>query len=99
METESRTLAAPGNARPKLVIGFAAETECLIENARAKLGKKRCDWIVANDVSEGTGTFGGATNTVHIVDAQGVESWPSLGKTEVAARLAQRIGRALAGTA
>ena len=93
------SLAAPGNARPRLVIGFAAETERLVENARAKLAKKRCDWIVANDVSEGTGTFGGANNTVHIVDAQGVESWPSLGKTEVAARLAQRIGRALAGTA
>lgn len=93
------TLAAPGNARPRLVIGFAAETERLVENARAKLAKKRCDWIVANDVSEGTGTFGGTSNTVHIVDVQGVESWPSLGKIEVAARLAQRIGRALAGTA
>jgi phosphopantothenoylcysteine decarboxylase/phosphopantothenate--cysteine ligase len=90
------TLSAAGNARPRLVVGFAAETEQVVENARAKLKKKGCDWIVANDVSPGTGTFGGDRNTVHVVSAAGVEDWPPLTKDEVAARLAQRIGAHLA---
>jgi phosphopantothenoylcysteine decarboxylase/phosphopantothenate--cysteine ligase len=89
-------LSAAGNARPRLVVGFAAETEQVVENARAKLKKKGCDWIVANDVSPGTDTFGGDRNTVHVVSAAGVEDWPPLTKDEVAARLAERIGAHLA---
>jgi phosphopantothenoylcysteine decarboxylase/phosphopantothenate--cysteine ligase len=89
-------LAAAGNARPRLVVGFAAETDQVVENARAKLKKKGCDWIVANDVSLGAGTFGGDRNTVHIVSAGGVEDWPAMSKDEVAQRLARRIGEQLA---
>jgi phosphopantothenoylcysteine decarboxylase/phosphopantothenate--cysteine ligase len=88
-------LSAGGNARPRLVVGFAAETEAVVENARAKLKKKGCDWIVANDVSPSSGTFGGDRNTVHVVSHAGVEDWPSMTKDEVAARLAQRIGERL----
>ncbi len=85
------TLAAAGNARPRLVIGFAAETDDLDRNARAKLAKKGCDWIVANDVSEAGGAMGGDDNAVLIVTEAGVEPWPRLAKTEVARRLAGRI--------
>ncbi len=85
------TLAAPGPARPKLVIGFAAETDNLIDNAKAKRTAKKCDWIVANDVSAASGAFGGDSNTVHLVTAAGVESWPTLKKRAVAERLAGRI--------
>jgi phosphopantothenoylcysteine decarboxylase/phosphopantothenate--cysteine ligase len=73
------------------VVGFAAETEDLIANATAKRKRKGCDWIVANDVSPSTGTFGGDANLVHVIDADGAESWPRLGKDEVARRLARRI--------
>jgi phosphopantothenoylcysteine decarboxylase/phosphopantothenate--cysteine ligase len=83
-------------ARPRLVVGFAAETENLLAHAAAKRVRKGCDWIVANDVSPATGTFGGDANTVHIVDAAGAESWAPMSKTEVAARLAARIAKALA---
>jgi phosphopantothenoylcysteine decarboxylase / phosphopantothenate---cysteine ligase len=86
-----------GKKRPTLVIGFAAETEDVIANATAKRKKKGCDWIVANDVSTGTGTFGGDTNTVHIVDERGAETWPELRKFEVAQRLARRIASHLIG--
>jgi phosphopantothenoylcysteine decarboxylase / phosphopantothenate---cysteine ligase len=86
-----------GKKRPTLVIGFAAETEDVIANATVKRKKKGCDWIVANDVSTGTGTFGGDTNTVHIVDARGAETWPELRKSEVAQRLARRIASHLIG--
>lgn len=85
------TLAAPGNRRPGLVIGFAAETEDVVANADAKRRKKRCDWMLANDVSPGTGTFGGHENTIHFVSPEGVEDWPTLTKEEVAERLADRI--------
>lgn len=85
------TLAKAGNRRPRLVVGFAAETENLIANAKAKRQKKGCDWILANDVSEGTGIFGGEANTIHLLDADGAEDWPPLGKREVAERLAGRI--------
>jgi phosphopantothenoylcysteine decarboxylase / phosphopantothenate---cysteine ligase len=81
--------------RPPLVIGFAAETEHIIENARAKLDRKGCDWIVANDVSPGTGTFGGERNTVHLVDGDAVEDWPAMTKREVAERLVERIATTL----
>ena len=69
------------------MVGFAAETEDLIAHAEKKRAAKGCDWIVANDVSPGTGTFGGDANTVHVIDANGVEDWPSLSKREVAERL------------
>jgi phosphopantothenoylcysteine decarboxylase/phosphopantothenate--cysteine ligase len=77
--------------RPRLVVGFAAETKDLLANAAEKLARKGADWIVANDVSAGTGVMGGARNIVHIVTADGVEGWPDLPKAEVAARLVARI--------
>lgn len=86
-----QTVSQPGPERPRLVVGFAAETETVIDHARAKLAKKGCDWICANDVSPATGTFGGDANTVHLVTRGGVEDWPTLSKTEVARRLARRI--------
>jgi phosphopantothenoylcysteine decarboxylase/phosphopantothenate--cysteine ligase len=86
-----RTLSAPGAKRPRLVIGFAAETEKVIEQATAKRIRKGCDWIVANDVSPAAGVFGGEANLVHVIDAGGVESWPRASKAEVAERLVRRI--------
>ena len=83
--------------RPQLVIGFAAETEKLIDNARAKLKSQGCDWIVANDVSPETGVFGGARNTVHLVTANGVEDWPLQSKEAVASGLVQKIADTLNG--
>ncbi|MGE3782407.1 MAG: bifunctional phosphopantothenoylcysteine decarboxylase/phosphopantothenate--cysteine ligase CoaBC [Alphaproteobacteria bacterium] len=85
------TIASRHNDRPSLVVGFAAETENVVANAIEKRRRKRCDWILANDVSPGTGTFGGDRNTIHLVDGDGVEDWPVMTKTEVAARLADRI--------
>jgi len=93
-----QTLSAAGNQRPGLVIGFAAETDDVIENATAKRARKACDWIVANDVSPATGTFGGDTNTVHLITATGAEDWPAMAKTDVAARLAERIAAHYAPT-
>lgn len=89
------TIAAAGSSRPRLVIGFAAETDQLMANAQSKLRRKNADWIVANDVSPATGIMGGADNAVHIVSAAGVESWDRLPKPEVARRLAERIAEAL----
>jgi phosphopantothenoylcysteine decarboxylase / phosphopantothenate---cysteine ligase len=89
------TIAGRANDRPALVIGFAAETQDIIANARAKRLRKGCDWILANDVSPGSGTFGGDRNTIHLVDTDGVEDWPVMTKTEVADRLAQRIANHL----
>jgi len=80
--------------RPRLVVGFAAETSDVVENARQKLARKGCDWVVANDVSGDT--MGGQDNTVHLLTSAGIEDWPRLPKTEVAARLAARIAEALA---
>ncbi|MFS8035780.1 bifunctional phosphopantothenoylcysteine decarboxylase/phosphopantothenate--cysteine ligase CoaBC [Xanthobacter sp. AM11] len=85
--------------RPRLVVGFAAETEHVVDHARAKLEKKGCDWIVANDVSPATGIMGGDVNTVHLVSAAGVEDWPSAAKGEVARHLVARIAAALTETA
>lgn len=79
--------------RPGLLIGFAAETEKVVEHATAKRARKNVDWIVANDVSGDV--MGGSANTVHIVTAYGVESWERLPKEDVAARLADRIAAAL----
>jgi phosphopantothenoylcysteine decarboxylase/phosphopantothenate--cysteine ligase len=90
------TLSAPGPARPFLVVGFAAETEQVIAHAQAKRLRKKCDWILANDVSPATGTFGGAHNTIHLIREDGVCSWPTLSKEEVARRLAQAVANHLA---
>jgi phosphopantothenoylcysteine decarboxylase/phosphopantothenate--cysteine ligase len=84
-------IAARRNDRPALVIGFAAETENVVAYAKAKLAKKGCDWILANDVSPETGTFGGDRNTIHLVEDGRVEDWPAMAKSEVADRLADRI--------
>lgn len=81
--------------RPALVIGFAAETENLIENATSKLQRKGCDWIVANDVSPSTGVMGGDRNTVHIISAGVIDSWPVMTKDQVADALVQRIAMAV----
>ena len=85
------TLAKPGNRRPKLVVGFAAETENLIDNARAKRSKKGADWIMANDVGQGTDTFGGADNAIQFIDERGAEDWGRLSKRAVGEKLAERI--------
>ena len=81
--------------RPRLVVGFAAETDDVLANARAKLARKGCDWIVANDVSLGTGIMGGSENAVTLISAEGGETWPRIGKDEVGRRLALRIAGAL----
>jgi phosphopantothenoylcysteine decarboxylase/phosphopantothenate--cysteine ligase len=84
----------PGR-RPPLVIGFAAETQNVLEYAERKRKAKGADWIVANDVSPETGIMGGDRNTVHLVTAEGVESWPELDKGEVARRLVERAAERL----
>jgi phosphopantothenoylcysteine decarboxylase/phosphopantothenate--cysteine ligase len=81
--------------RPKLVVGFAAETQNVIENATAKRKRKGCDWIIANDVSPATGIMGGAENDVTLISATGAEDWPRMGKDQVAQKLAARIAEAL----
>ena len=86
------------SGRPRLVVGFAAETDDVVANAQAKRMKKGCDWIVANDVSAESGVMGGDTNTVHLVTASGVESWPPQSKQDVARALVLRIAETLAGT-
>ncbi len=90
------TIAAAGSQRPRLVVGFAAETDDLMANAQAKRVRKNADWIVANDVSPQTGIMGGEDNTVHLITADGVEDWPKMAKDDVARRLAERIAAALA---
>ncbi len=84
-----------GEGRPKLVVGFAAETDDVLANATAKRARKGCDWIVANDVSPETGIMGGSENAVTLISDTGAEEWPRMGKTEVAERLAARIADAL----
>jgi phosphopantothenoylcysteine decarboxylase/phosphopantothenate--cysteine ligase len=91
------TVAHQRAKRPRLVIGFAAETENVIANAKAKLARKGCDWIVANDVSPASGVMGGDSNSVHLVTAGGVESWPPQSKDDVARALIARIATALQG--
>ena len=86
------------DARPPLVIGFAAETDDVIENATAKRARKGCDWIVANDVSPETGIMGGRENQVILVTEQGADQWPRLSKGDVAAKLADRIADQILGT-
>jgi phosphopantothenoylcysteine decarboxylase/phosphopantothenate--cysteine ligase len=90
------TVAQRKSGRPRLVIGFAAETDELIAHAQAKLARKGCDWIVANDVSADSGVMGGDRNTVHILTADGVEDWPPQSKPEVARGLVAKIADTLA---
>ncbi len=90
------TVSRLKNGRPALVVGFAAETDDVIANATAKRERKGCDWIVANDVRPETGIMGGRENAVTLITGQGAESWPRMGKAEVAERLAQRMAEALA---
>lgn len=90
-----KSLSGLGNGRPTLVVGFAAETESVVENATRKRTAKGCDWIVANDVSAATGTFGGDRNRVHLIDESGVEDWPDMTKAALADRLADRIAAAI----
>ncbi len=92
------TIAHRKSGRPRLVVGFAAETDHVIANAKAKLAKKGCDWILANDVSPETGIMGGDANTIHVVTADGVESWPPQSKNDVARALIARIAAALQET-
>ncbi len=89
------TLAKQGEKRPRLVIGFAAETQDLIANATAKRRTKGADWIVANDVWPGTGAMGGDRTEIHLVTPSGVEDWPPMSKDEMAARLLARAAEAL----
>ena len=91
------TIAKRKSQRPKLVIGFAAETEHIAANAKAKLAKKGCDWIIANDVSPRSGVMGGDRNMITLVQASGMETWPPQSKEEVAARLVAHISQALGG--
>ena len=86
-----KTIAGKTSKRPTIVVGFAAETEQVVANAQAKLKKKGCDLIVANDVAEGTGVFGGDRNTVHLVSRAGVESWPAMSKQDVSTKLMHRL--------
>jgi phosphopantothenoylcysteine decarboxylase / phosphopantothenate---cysteine ligase len=86
------------SGRPPLVVGFAAETDAVLDHARAKIARKGCDLIVANDVSAEGGVMGGLDNAVHLVGRDGtVESWPRLGKDEVARRLVQHLAGMLGG--
>ena len=85
-----------GAMRPRLVVGFAAETETVVEHATAKRARKGCDWIVANDVSPATGIMGGTENAVVLISDSGAEVWPRMGKDQVARQLAERIAVALA---
>jgi phosphopantothenoylcysteine decarboxylase/phosphopantothenate--cysteine ligase len=85
------TLSRRRDQRPGLVIGFAAETSNLVANAKDKLARKGCDWILGNDVSAATGTFGGADNAVVLVTANGAEPWPRMSKEAVAKRLAEAV--------
>ena len=89
------TISKLKTKRPQLVIGFAAETEKVIEHAKAKLKRKGCDWIVANDVSTEGGAMGGDDNAIHLITASGVDSWPTQSKDEVAKMLVACIAPAL----
>ncbi len=93
------TVARMGEGRPRLVVGFAAETDAVQQNAAAKRLRKGCDWIVANDVSAGTGIMGGTENAVTLITDAGVEVWPRAAKAAVARQLAARIAAHLAGGA
>ncbi|MBT8414945.1 MAG: bifunctional phosphopantothenoylcysteine decarboxylase/phosphopantothenate--cysteine ligase CoaBC [Boseongicola sp.] len=89
------TISQMKDGRPALVVGFAAETENVVENATKKRVRKSCDWIVANDVSPETGIMGGSENAVTLINKEGAESWPRSSKDDVARQLAHRIAEAL----
>mgnify|MGYP003112828594 FL=1 len=91
-----KTISQRTEGRPPLVVGFAAETNDVLAHATAKRARKGCDWIVANDVSTGTGIMGGSENAVTLITEAGAEDWPRMGKDAVAQRLAERIAAALA---
>ena len=93
-----KTIANAGANRSRLVVGFAAETESVEAHAQAKLARKGCDWILANDVSTGTGTFGGDANTLRLITHDGVDAWPTMTKVAAAARLADAIAASLPPT-
>lgn len=90
------TVSQMGDGRPGLVVGFAAETDDVIDNATAKRIRKGCDWIVANDVSPATGIMGGSENAVTLISDAGSEAWPRMGKADVAEKLAAKIADTLA---
>jgi phosphopantothenoylcysteine decarboxylase/phosphopantothenate--cysteine ligase len=90
------TVSRMAEGRPRLVVGFAAETDDVVANATAKRLRKGCDWIVANDVRPETGIMGGTENAVTLVTEAGAEAWPRMGKDAVARALAGRIAAALA---
>ncbi|MGK7753558.1 MULTISPECIES: bifunctional phosphopantothenoylcysteine decarboxylase/phosphopantothenate--cysteine ligase CoaBC [unclassified Roseovarius] len=89
------TVSRMTEGRPPLVVGFAAETDDVVDHATAKRARKGCDWIVANDVSPATGIMGGTENAVTLITADGAEEWPRMSKVDVARRLAERIAAAL----
>ena len=89
------TIAQPGSQRPRLVIGFAAETENMVENAKGKRVRKGADWIIANDVWPGTGAMGGDQTQIHLITQGGVEDWSPMSKDEMASRLLACAGEAL----
>ncbi|MEM8704519.1 MAG: phosphopantothenoylcysteine decarboxylase, partial [Pseudomonadota bacterium] len=91
------TIGHHRSLRPQLLIGFAAETQNLIDNARAKLERKKADWIIANDVSPQTGIMGGDANTVRLVSRSGVEDWPEMNKADVARQIIERAAQELRG--
>jgi len=91
------TIAKRQSQRPQLVIGFAAETENVSVNAKAKLVAKGCDWILANDVSPASGVMGGDRNTIQLVTPKGIEPWPQQSKEDVAAMLIARVAEVLQG--
>lgn len=84
-------LSGVGDKRPRLLVGFAAETEQIVKNALKKRANKGCDWIVANNVSPPSGAFGGDNNIIHLITDTGTEDWPEMDKTEIANRLVKRI--------
>jgi len=90
-----KRVAQMGKGRPPLVVGFAAETNEVIDHATAKRLRKGCDWIVANDVSPATGIMGGSENAVVLISEDGAEAWPRMSKDEVARQLAERMASAL----
>ncbi|MDH5188665.1 MAG: hypothetical protein OEW37_06875, partial [Rhodospirillaceae bacterium] len=90
-----KTVATAGAKRPQIVIGFSAETENLVENARRKLAAKGCDWILANDVATGSATFGGDENQITLISRSGIDEWPRMEKRTVAKKLAELIAETL----
>ena len=85
------SISKAGNKRPKLVIGFAAETDNLIQNAKKKLEEKKCDWILANNILDDPDVFGGDKNTIKLISKNNIEEWPKTTKNDIARLLSKRI--------